>query len=633
MKCQSLFFIFIFGCLWGQNSFIDSLNQAFSKTNNEEKKARILMEISDYWSYRDTTKAFSKLKEADIFIKENDFLKGLKLFYKAGIFYDKNIEKSEQLYMDAEKLLSQNTSREAYYYRAKLWHNYGVLQQMKGDIKSFLNITMEKCIPFAKKADNQELLLGYYVDMGMVFYNYKEYPKSISYYQQAIDIIKKENIKGENVAWAYINAGSSYLEMDKSDKVKESIAEAQKALAPLPHSQYNVLLHYLQARYYNAIGSHNRALISIQKGIDFAKEMNLDYDVFSLSLEKYYILKHKQNYTAAENLLKELLNIKPIGSKKNRLILLNEMADLQKKMGNYQEAYHFLEQFKQLNDSVQTENEKLQLLNLESKYKTKEHQKEIQLLEARNQQERIIFWASSILVVTIGAFFLYVMYQRKKKNEQKLLNIQQNKKLEINKALIYGENKERERIAKELHDGVAGRITAVKISLEHLFQENNDDRLLKSVNQLDEGLSELRQTISSLTPQTLHKFGLEEALKDFCQNMEIGNLKIYCYTNNLNKIKNQKQQLHIYRIIQEAVNNAVKHSGADKILMQCTLEQNILLMDIEDNGKGFDVENIPRNLGLDNIERRVNALNGILKIDSAVGRGTVISIEAKIYQL
>ena len=85
-----------------------------------------------------------------------------------------------------------------------------------------------------------------------------------------------------------------------------------------------------------------------------------------------------------------------------------------------------------------------------------------------------------------------------------------------------------------------------------------------------------------------------------------------------------------YRIIQEAVNNAVKHSDADKILVQCTLEDSLLLMDIEDNGKGFEVENIQRNLGLDNIERRVNALNGTLKIDSSAGRGTVISIEAKI---
>ena len=223
----------------------------------------------------------------------------------------------------------------------------------------------------------------------------------------------------------------------------------------------------------------------------------------------------------------------------------------------------------------------------------------------------------------------YALYERKRKNKHKLVSLEQERKIDINKALIYGENKERERIAKELHDGIGGRMTGIKINLENMMESEGYYMLEKPIAQLDKCITELRNTLRNLTSETLHKFGLEEALRDFCQNIQTDYLKISCYTKNLNQIK-EKHQLHIYRIVQEGINNAIKHSGATQILVQCTFEENLLLIDIEDNGKGFDVQNIQRNLGLHNIERRVNALDGTLKIESSLGKGTVMSIEAKI---
>ena len=305
------------------------------------------------------------------------------------------------------------------------------------------------------------------------------------------------------------------------------------------------------------------------------------------------------------------------------------MAELQKLMGNYKDAYSYLEQFKFLNDTIQTENEKIQILDLEAQYKNKEQQKEIQHLEERNKQERIIFWISLFLFISVGLLMSYALYERKRKNKHKLVSLEQERKIDINKALIYGENKERERIAKELHDGIGGRMTGIKINLENMMESEGYYMLEKPIAQLDKCITELRNTLRNLTSETLHKFGLEEALRDFCQNIQTDYLKISCYTKNLNQIK-EKHQLHIYRIVQEGINNAIKHSEATQILVQCTFEENLLLIDIEDNGKGFDVQNIQRNLGLHNIERRVNALDGTLKIESSLGKGTVMSIEAKI---
>ena len=367
-----------------------------------------------------------------------------------------------------------------------------------------------------------------------------------------------------------------------------------------------MFLYQLKSKYYNRIGKQSKALNAIQKGIDLAKEMNLDYDFLSLSYEKYNYLKNSSQYLEAQKILSELLD-KKMGSKKNRLILLNEMAELQKIMGNYKDAYSYLE----------------------AQYKNKEQQKEIQHLEERNKQERIIFWISLSLFISVGVLMSYALYERKRKNKHKLVSLEQERKIDINKALIYGENKERERIAKELHDGIGGRMTGIKINLENMMESEGYYMLEKPIAQLDKCITELRNTLRNLTSETLHKFGLEEALRDFCQNIQTDYLKISCYTKNLNQIK-EKHQLHIYRIVQEGINNAIKHSGATQILVQCTFEENLLLIDIEDNGKGFDVQNVQRNLGLHNIERRVNALDGTLKIESSLGKGTVMSIEAKI---
>ena len=586
------------------------------------------MEISDYWSYRDTAAAFSKLREAESLIEGDNFLKGLHAFYKAGIYYDKNISKSQELYMKAENFLKTFSSEEAFYYRAKLWHNYGALEQMKGNNMEFLDITLKKCIPLAEKSKNKELLAGYYVDMGMIFNNSKEYDKSIDYIKKAVGILEKNSKRGEGIVWAYLNLATVYLEIGELALVEDNILKAEKALERLPHSQYNVFLYQLKSKYYNKIGKQSKALNAIQKGIDLAKKMNLDYDFLSLSYEKYNYLKNSSQYLEAQKILSELLD-KKMGSKKNRLILLNEMAELQKIMGNYKDAYSYLEQFKFLNDTIQTENEKIQILDLEAQYKNKEQQKEIQHLEERNKQERVIFWISLFLFISVGVLMSYALYERKRKNKHKLVSLEQERKIDINKALIYGENKERERIAKELHDGIGGRMTGIKINLENMMESEGYYMLEKPIAQLDKCITELRNTLRNLTSETLHKFGLEEALRDFCQNIQTDYLKISCYTKNLNQIK-EKHQLHIYRIVQEGINNAIKHSGATQILVQCTFEENLLLIDIEDNGKGFDVQNIQRNLGLHNIERRVNALDGTLKIESSLGKGTVMSIEAKI---
>ncbi|GEM69985.1 hypothetical protein SMI01S_35910 [Sphingobacterium mizutaii NBRC 14946 = DSM 11724] len=112
--------------------------------------------------------------------------------------------------------------------------------------------------------------------------------------------------------------------------------------------------------------------------------------------------------------------------------------------------------------------------------------------------------------------------------------------------------------------------------------------------------------------------------------MQSGSTPISYYGQGLEEIKDKNLQLSIYRIVQELITNAVRHADAKKILLQCSVENAYLMIEVEDNGKGFMPDSIERNMGLDNLESRVKSIGGILKIDSQPAEGTHIIIECQL---
>ena len=143
-------------------------------------------------------------------------------------------------------------------------------------------------------------------------------------------------------------------------------------------------------------------------------------------------------------------------------------------------------------------------------------------------------------------------------------------------------------------------------------------------------MADIRDLSHNLMPPSIRQYGLEEAIKDFIQNVEVPATKIEYYASNMAALTHVNKQLSVFRIVQELVNNAVKHAKASRILLQTTIEGNLLLVDIEDDGVGFDPLTVKRNMGLNNIETRVQYLNGTMRIDSEPGKGTAINIECKI---
>ncbi|WP_236554800.1 sensor histidine kinase [Flavobacterium sp. 9AF] len=224
----------------------------------------------------------------------------------------------------------------------------------------------------------------------------------------------------------------------------------------------------------------------------------------------------------------------------------------------------------------------------------------------------------------------------KQKNEQ-LKTMHQ---LEITKlnALIEGEEKERNRIAQDLHDGINGDLSAIKFQLmafkKKLANEVDKENLEKSIAMIDTTCEQVRTISHNLTPYTISQYGLSVALEQFCNKMNHSSLLIDYQWFGEELVLPKNRETSLYRIVQELVQNAIKHAKAKEILVYCNNLEDCLNITIEDDGVGFDENKQTKGIGLMNIEKRVNYLNAKMEIESSnQGTTILISIPLKNKQL
>lgn len=157
-----------------------------------------------------------------------------------------------------------------------------------------------------------------------------------------------------------------------------------------------------------------------------------------------------------------------------------------------------------------------------------------------------------------------------------------------------------------------------------------DHRLNDSILQLDRSVGELRRIAHNLMPATLLRYGLETSLKELCESLMSKQLTIDLQCIDIQRDLPQKEQLFIYRIVQELLSNAIKHANAKNIMLQCSQDHTIFLITIEDDGIGFDIEqaDLSKGIGIANIRSRVAYLNGTIEFMKKEPRsGSTINIE------
>ena len=206
------------------------------------------------------------------------------------------------------------------------------------------------------------------------------------------------------------------------------------------------------------------------------------------------------------------------------------------------------------------------------------------------------------------------------------------KEMQLWEALVNGEEKERSRIAKDLHDGVAGMLAAAKMHLASLQESHcavaTTGAFKQAIQLLEDAATEVRKTSHNLMPELLLQHGIDEALRRFCCNISNDNLLVrYDSWGALIRYKSSFE-LSVYRIVQELLNNVVRHSQASEVLVQFHSQESILYITVEDNGTGMSEEQKSKEgMGLSNLQARVDAINGKLEINTEIGEGVSAYLE------
>jgi signal transduction histidine kinase len=288
---------------------------------------------------------------------------------------------------------------------------------------------------------------------------------------------------------------------------------------------------------------------------------------------------------------------------------------------------------------------------IETKYETNKKENEIlRLQKVQQQKDFAIKKRNTFLAIAFGLlaamFVIISLLRRNIKNRKKLAEQQaviQNEKITSMEkqqqvaslqSMINGQETERIRIAKDLHDGLGGIFSTVKMhysTLPHELPEvKNNPVYYKTLDLINNAADELRKVAHNMMPEVLMKVGLVEALKDFCNNISASKLlKISLQTFGMEKRLGSSTEIMIFRIIQELINNIIKHAYATEAIIQFNREANRLSITIEDNGRGFDTKEAEEKatMGIATVKNRVDYLNGKLTIDSRRDIGTTVMID------
>lgn len=241
---------------------------------------------------------------------------------------------------------------------------------------------------------------------------------------------------------------------------------------------------------------------------------------------------------------------------------------------------------------------------------------------------------AGMLLLAGAIFFFFLTYQKKMLKKQLELNkVRADQQVEILRNTISAQEKERKRIAQDLHDEVGAMLSVVKLNVGRI-EKKSEEPLAKGLAietkiYLDEVITQVRRISRSLLPPSLEKLGLYFALEELANWVNKSErLKIVCWKSGEQFRFENKKELAIFRIVQELLNNAIKHSGATGICINARFSiNNNLMISLTDNGKGFNLEEkINTGLGLKNLESRTQIMNAKFKIKSTPGKGTTAII-------
>lgn len=486
-----------------------------------------------------------------------------------------------------------------------------------------------------KNEYNMDTMFWLYNILGVVEQRQKKYKEAIAYYDKAIDAIKKS----KDFFFYDLNASNNKANaLEQMERYDEALALYNEIL-----SKGNI--KEIDSEFYVILKS-NIAHATFLKGDEDVKKIKTDFleaykfaetnkhetELIELSVymsEFYFSLRQMDS---AKIFAKKAL---AIGKKKKSYTYVLQSLELLSKIEKGDIGKNYLYEHIKLNDS---------LLNRErySRNKFAKIEYETDQLKAENEQiskERLIFLISSVSLAVLLFLIYIVVNQRMKNKELKFIHQQQQANEEIYNLMLAqqdkieeGRTKEKKRISEELHDGVLGKLFGTRLSLDSLNLVNTEEAIKNRseyINELKNIETEIRKISHDLNSDFISDSGFMDIISALVDNQT----KAYGLTFDFEENSlidwdsfPNKTKIHIYRMLQETLQNIYKHAEATHVKIAFSRKKDVILLTIKDNGKGFNVNKARKGIGLKNIDSRVKEIGGRAEIVSKINEGTTIDI-------
>jgi two-component system, NarL family, sensor kinase len=435
-------------------------------------------------------------------------------------------------------------------------------------------------------------------ESGVVFEYREDYDEAIRRYTASKDLAEKIN-DSLSISYSLSNIAGVYVIQKKYDEAEKNLLKALDIRRNLGDS-------FAIALTWSDLGTSMNA-----KG-DYAKAVNYLTESNRMAEKLHYPELQANNY--------------------------NELADAAAKQMDYKKALEYFQKRTSLRDSIFSTEKTKQIEELNTKYQTVKKEQIIEQQQNRLIRQNFLFLGLAGLALMIG-LLAWSQYKRYKLRKETQLQTEIMKQQELaTKAVIEAEEEERQRIARDLHDGVGQMMSVAKMNLSAFESEinfSNEEQKLsfeKIIHLVDNSCKEVRHVSHNMMPHALLKSNLASAIRDFIDKIDKKTLEIHFYSEGLDERLNSNTENVLYRVIQECVNNVIKHAGATELDISVIRDKDGISASIEDNGKGFDTADKEKfeGIGLKNILTRVEYLKGTVEFDSSPGRGTAIGLHVPL---
>lgn len=632
--CFGTIFLLLSTSVVGQNAVTDSLLRAAKAAEGDlRKQADVYSELCLQMQAFNIDKAKEYGRTAINLAKKANYSRVLaKAYIHMGYAYSYagSFEESSALADSAWQLVKNEDNFEVKFYAQSL---LGLNKRRQAQYDEALRYNLNA----AKLAEEQgdKFFMGKaYNNLGVLYVTTQDLKRAEEYHKKAL-AIRLQLGNASEIYLSYENLGILKRDQGKYEEaLRYYVKGAEYAFKTKDSNNISFVYNDIGAAYsftgrYQESEKYLMASIGIRERANEKDELAYTYNYLGENYER-----KKDLVNAEKNIKKALAIAKEINNNKQVYEAYESLSDFYSRNKRYDSAYVYAMYHKHFKDSITRKNQGELIAELNTKFETEKKERKIQ--EQQFEIAKRNYWLAGISgLLLMGTSLGYSRYKRNKLRQKAALQATVLKQQELaTKAIIQAEENERKRIAGDLHDGVGQMMSAAKMNLSTLKGDISftspevEQAFDNAVSLVDDSCKEVRNTSHNIMPNALLKSGLTTAIREFIHKIDQRTIHVNLFSEGLNERMDSDVETVLYRVVQECVNNVIKHSGANKLDITLIKDDDGISVTVEDNGKGFNVKDAEKmeGLGLKNIRTRIEYLKGDVEWSSAEGRGTAVMI-------